>query len=101
MRHYYYIEVKQFTHYGGAYEFQIADMGMKPNIFRYLDTALSRVNFMINFEVQQLGYEIVTPNDQHPDCKGDCKFACTLRNNKTDIREEIRIYALDIINAKV
>lgn len=97
MRKYYYLEIKQFTHYGGAYEFQIADMGLKPRIFRYLNTAIGAANWQIEFQVNALHYEIVTPNEQHPDCKGACKFACTLRNNDTDIREEIRIYAIDII----
>lgn len=100
MRHYYYLEIKQYSHLPHYYEYQIADGGVMPRIYKYLKRAIFAANHSITFNVEKLGYKIVIPNETHPACNGECKFAVTLQNKQNDVRKEIRIYAMTINNER-
>lgn len=98
MVHYYYLETKMYSHTPDGHEYQLADGGEIPCIYKYLKTAIRAANLQIEFQVNVFHYEIVIPTSTNPACKGDCKFAVRLQNKQSDIRKEIRIYALTINN---
>jgi len=101
MRNYYYLEVKQYSCTIGDHEYEISEGKKLPKIYRYLKTALFEANSLIAYLETDLKYEIETPNEVHPECKDNCKFAVTLRNKRNKVRKEIRIYAMHINNLKV
>lgn len=101
MRKYYYLEIKQYSHTVGGYDYQLGDGGEIPSIYKYLDKAIAVANHMIDFQVDEMGYEIVIPNETNPARKDDCKFAVRLQNKQRDIRKEIRIYAMTINNDRL
>lgn len=101
MKKYYYLEIKMYSHLPHGYEFQLADGGEIPSIYRYWNTAITCAKRVIDFSISKLGYEVVIPTEENPACKGDCKFAVRLMNKKNDIRKEIRIYEMEINNIKL
>lgn len=98
MKKYYYLEIKLYSHLPHGYEIQLTDGGEIPRIFRKWNTAIATAKWEIEFCTSKLGYEIAIPTEENPACKGDCKYAVRLMNNKNDIRKEIRIYEMEIIN---
>lgn len=98
MRKYYYLETKMYSHMPNGYDYQLADGGEMPRIYRYFKRALSAANNSVTFCCEKLGYDIVITNETNPARKDDCKFAVRLINKLTDISKEIRIYAIEINN---
>ena len=100
MKKFYYLEIKSYSHMPNGYEFQLADGGEIPSIYKYLEVALKSAQWLINFQTSELGYKVVIPNEENPARKGDCKFAVRLMDKQNDIRKEIRIYEMEINNIK-
>ena len=93
----YYIETKSYWKDTNGTDHQIADGGDLPIIYSSLKKALKRAHHMIKLLTEQMGYEIVIPNDRYPGVGSQYHYACRLRKNNPKIRLEIRIYTINVI----
>lgn len=92
----FYIETKMYSTLKSGFEYQVADGGDLPIVYRSLSEALNRVERMIEMHTNALGYTITIQNENHPDRRTRCLYACTLTKERKKYRLEIRLYSFMI-----
>lgn len=89
----FYIETKMYSTLKSGFEYQVADGGDLPVVYRSLSKALKRVERMIEMYTNALGYTITIQNENHPDRRTHCLYACTLMKERENCRLEVRLYS--------
>lgn len=90
----FYIEKKFYGRDERGIDYQMADAGDHPIIYRALSKALKRTERIIKNYTGIMGYTLTQPNENHPDKHEYCHYAATLTKADPQIRMEIRLYSI-------
>lgn len=90
----YYIEIKNYCLDSNGIDYQVADDGDLPLIYRALSKAQKRIEDKIQLYTKKMGYTIAIPNDSYPGVGEHYLYACRLTKNDPQIRLELRLYTI-------
>ncbi len=89
----FYIETKFYMTDANGTDYQMADGGDLPIVYRALSKALKRAENITQLHPNIMGYTVTQPNEGFPDKPRHCHYACTLTKAKPQVRLEIRLYS--------
>lgn len=92
----FYIETKSYWKDAYGTDYQVADCGDLPIIYRSLKEALRRVDNMVKLYTETMNYQVAIPNDSFPGVGTQYHYACRLEKADPQIRLEIRLYTIYI-----
>lgn len=92
----YYLEKKSFFRAHSGYEYQMADAGEMPLLFKTEEEAMKIVKKLRNLYKENFKYEETINNESYPCYSKDRVFACRFESYKKDYRYELRVYKIEI-----